>query len=317
MNEYKGNFLLKKSEKEVFDKLTNEDAGRLIKGVFDYVTTGKSNLEGYLQIIFIPIKNDIDENENSYIKRCETNKVNGSRGGAPKGNQNAKKRETTENNQSVEKTTENNMKNHISYITNHKSLESKKGVIGGKEETFKKVIAHLNEVTGSSFKYTTKSTQQKINARLNEGYKLDDFIVVIDKKWMEWKETEFEKYMCPETLFGTKFEKYLNQNVSQNQGKRYEGKQIVPDWLEKEEEKKDFDDERRKKSKLLEMALTNHENLVLEFEGMKLKLVWDDEISNYRGYSPKTDLVIGTWYIEFLLEILEEKIPNAKLEIYK
>ena len=50
---------------------------------------------------------------------------------------------------------------------------------------------------------------------MNEGYILDDFIAVIDKKYDEWIGTEWEKYLCPETLFGTKFEKYLNQKSSQ------------------------------------------------------------------------------------------------------
>ena len=48
---------------------------------------------------------------------------------------------------------------------------------------------------------------------MNEGYKLNDFIVVIDKKYDEWKETEFEKFLRPETLFGIKFESYLNQSA--------------------------------------------------------------------------------------------------------
>jgi len=83
-----------------------------------------------------------------------------------------------------------------------------------RRETFKQVIDYLNEKTNSSFKYTTKATQQKINARLNEGYKLDDFIDVIDKKFAEWKGTEFEIYLRPDTLFGTKFEGYLNQKAN-------------------------------------------------------------------------------------------------------
>ena len=91
-------------------------------------------------------------------------------------------------------------------------------------EITKKVIEHLNAKTKSSFRYSSKATQSKIKARLNEGYVLDDFIDVIDKKVLEWTGTEFEKYLCPETLFGTKFEKYLNQK----------SKDIsVPDWFNK------------------------------------------------------------------------------------
>ena len=80
-----------------------------------------------------------------------------------------------------------------------------------KEEIYKEVIDYLNMKIGSNYKHTTKSTQTKINARLNEGYNLDDFIAVIDKKSKEWLGTNMEQYLRPETLFGAKFESYLNQ----------------------------------------------------------------------------------------------------------
>lgn len=212
--------MLKKSQQMVFNELSDVDAGKLIKGIFNYVNYGDSELDGYLKVIFIPIKSDIDENEENYRKRCAINKINGSKGGAPKGNQNAIKGETTENNQSVSKTIENNMNSHISYITNHISdNHNSNNHISDNKDIIKKIIDYLNIKTNSKFKYNTKTTQQKINARLNEGYKLDDFIAVIDKKYDEWVGTEFEMYLCPETLFGTKFEKYLNQKASNKKSK--------------------------------------------------------------------------------------------------
>lgn len=232
----KDNFLLKKSQQEVFKGLSNEDAGILIKGIFDYVNTGDSGLEGYLLIIFLPIKNEIDKNEEKYKKRCEINKENGARGGAPKGNKNAKQPKTTERLKIQPKTSKNNMiyhnhdhihdHVHISSITKkdnkvnrgmgEEEKEEKKETddVSLLTEISKKVIEHLNKTTKSNFRYGTKSTLTKIKARLNEGYTLDDFIVVIDKKSNEWIGTEFEKYLCPETLFGNKFEKYLNQKTT-------------------------------------------------------------------------------------------------------
>lgn len=46
---------------------------------------------------------------------------------------------------------------------------------------------------------------------MNEGFSVEDFKTVIDKKYNDWKGTEWEKYLRPETLFGAKFESYLNQ----------------------------------------------------------------------------------------------------------
>lgn len=72
------------------------------------------------------------------------------------------------------------------------------------------VIDYLNEKVGTHYRATNKTTQKHINARLTEGYTYDDFKTVIDKKCAEWKGTSMEQYLRPETLFGTKFENYLN-----------------------------------------------------------------------------------------------------------
>ncbi len=78
------------------------------------------------------------------------------------------------------------------------------------------VVDYLNEKIGSKYKSTTASTKSHILARFREGFKLDDFKKVIDKKTKEWKGTKYQKYLRPETLFGTKFESYLNQKDKEN-----------------------------------------------------------------------------------------------------
>lgn len=79
-----------------------------------------------------------------------------------------------------------------------------------KNNIYTQVIDYLNQKTGTNFRPTSKETQRLINARLNESFTVDDFIKVIDTKSVEWKGTEFEKYLRPATLFGPKFENYLN-----------------------------------------------------------------------------------------------------------
>lgn len=78
---------------------------------------------------------------------------------------------------------------------------------------YKDVIDYLNQQTGKNYKSTTKKNQTVIRARTDEGFSLDDFKRVIDNKVAEWKGTNMEKYLRPETLFGTKFEGYLNQEL--------------------------------------------------------------------------------------------------------
>ena len=76
------------------------------------------------------------------------------------------------------------------------------------------VVAHLNEKAGTSYRASSKATARHIEARFNEGYTLQDFYSVIDKKVAEWKGSDMEKYLRPETLFGSKFEGYLNAKVT-------------------------------------------------------------------------------------------------------
>lgn len=75
----------------------------------------------------------------------------------------------------------------------------------------KEIIEHLNNVTGCEYRTDSKNTINLIKQHMKEGYKKEDFINVIDKKYKEWKDTEREKYVRPETLFGDKFEAYVNQ----------------------------------------------------------------------------------------------------------
>jgi uncharacterized phage protein (TIGR02220 family) len=81
------------------------------------------------------------------------------------------------------------------------------------DELIAEIIDFLNECTGKSYKTTSKVATININARLKEGYTKDDFIKVISIKATKWLNTKFEDYLTPNTLFGNKFESYLNENI--------------------------------------------------------------------------------------------------------
>ena len=78
------------------------------------------------------------------------------------------------------------------------------------------IISFLNSTTGSKYKASTDKTRRLIAARLAEGFTVDDFKAVITKKAKEWQGTDMAQYLRPETLFGTKFEGYLNQPEVRN-----------------------------------------------------------------------------------------------------
>ena len=77
---------------------------------------------------------------------------------------------------------------------------------------YKEIIDYLNFKVNTNYKDTTKKTRSLIKSRFNEGFTLEDFKQVIDKKCVDWlRDKDMSRFLRPETLFGTKFESYLNQ----------------------------------------------------------------------------------------------------------
>ena len=76
----KDSFILYTEQKEVIDKLSDEQAGKLIKAIYEYVETGQMpKLDALLEIVIIPFKQNIDRNANKYEetkkKRSEAGKI--------------------------------------------------------------------------------------------------------------------------------------------------------------------------------------------------------------------------------------------------
>lgn len=81
---------------------------------------------------------------------------------------------------------------------------------------YQEIVNYLNNSAGTNYRASSKKTRELIKARINEGYTLEDFKVVIEKKTREWlNDNKMKAYLRPETLFGTKFEGYLNQPVKE------------------------------------------------------------------------------------------------------
>lgn len=102
-----------------------------------------------------------------------------------------------------------------------------------KKEIYIQVVSYLNEKAGTAYKASSAKTQTLINARLADGFGIEDFEAVIDKKCAEWLGTDMEQYLRPETLFGTKFESYLNAK-SRKQSTTKQGNGRL-DWIDEVE----------------------------------------------------------------------------------
>ena len=84
------------------------------------------------------------------------------------------------------------------------------------KDEIKEIIEYLNNKVGCRFRATSESNNKYIRARLNEGFTIDDFKTVVDNQVASWKNTEWEQYLRPSTLFGNKFENYLNAKIKKS-----------------------------------------------------------------------------------------------------
>ena len=108
--------------------------------------------------------------------------------------------------------------NNTSFSNTFNNTSNKKDIVEQSSTTplpYEEIVQYLNQKTGKNFKHTSKVTQRHIKARLAEGFTVSDFKQVIDKKCSDWlRDQKMKEYLRPETLFGTKFESYLNSKTT-------------------------------------------------------------------------------------------------------
>ncbi len=192
-------FIFYSSFYESISELDSDTRLQIYDAVMLYALHGKkSDLSGVPAALFKLIQPQLDANNARY--------ENGCKGGRPKTmakpKQNLNKTKPEPKEKEKEKEKENDKEKEI-YIP---------------------IISYLNEWAGTKFKATSKKTQQLIDARMNEGYTLDDFKTVIQKKCAKWKDDpKMCEYLRPETLFGNKFEGYLNEKIVSRHGYQQRG----------------------------------------------------------------------------------------------
>lgn len=93
----------------------------------------------------------------------------------------------------------------------NKNRESEENLIRQKVE---EIVLYLNHATGKKFSITGTDNVKHVLKRLKENYSVDDFKHVIDVKTSQWKNTDMDTYLRPQTLFGSKFDAYLNESIN-------------------------------------------------------------------------------------------------------
>lgn len=99
------------------------------------------------------------------------------------------------------------------------------------DKDLNEIINYFNEKVNKKFTLKSKANNSIINARLNEGFTIEDFKKIIDNKCKSWLGTKMDEYLRPETLFCTKhFESYLNEKPTRTSD------DITDDYLKKIED---------------------------------------------------------------------------------
>lgn len=93
-----------------------------------------------------------------------------------------------------------------------------RGYMTDNTKAFKEIIDYLNQKTGKKFRVANNGNRRLIAGRLAEGYTIEDFKTVIDKKVLKWKDNpRMRDYLRPETLFRPcHFDSYLNESEQYN-----------------------------------------------------------------------------------------------------
>lgn len=199
----KNSFILYVDTGQQIDTLPDDEAGALFKAIFHYVGEGirPQNLSPAGAMAFGFIQMQIDRDTQKFEDTCRKRAEAGSKGGK-------KRAENAKQKQANQADNENDSDNEINICVS--------------------AVRLLNDLSGGSFRTTTKTTQKLIAARIKDGYSLPDIETVIRHKCAVWGESEkMRQYLRPETLFGNKFEGYLS-DARRSEPKQEQGYVLAP-----------------------------------------------------------------------------------------
>lgn len=201
-SEQKG-FIVYGDNEVVFDRLTDEEAGQLLKAMTKYFNSGtEPSFDSPLtEIVWLQVKLQMDRNADKYQKRCEKNR------------ENVKKRyERIQANTNVYDgiRTYTNATNRDRDRDREKDRDSDRESVPDVSSLSSFLIGYLNEKTGSGY-VVDGSVTDRVKALTESGYSQDQLRTVIDKQCVLWlNDPVMRQYLRPSTLFGDKFSEYLN-----------------------------------------------------------------------------------------------------------
>ena len=202
----KGSVLIYARYKEPLSGLTMAERGEVLTAILDYAGGEEpGEMSTAARVAYGFIKSQMDADGEKYEAAC---KARSDAGRAAVKARWAKEKGTNEYERIRTYTNEYEGIRPIHDNDNDNDSKEKEK----EKETAVSIVTYLNQKTGKAFRASSEKTRTLIRARIREGYSEADFRKVIDNKCNDWlSDPERAQYLRPETLFGTKFESYLNQ----------------------------------------------------------------------------------------------------------
>jgi uncharacterized phage protein (TIGR02220 family) len=192
---------------EKLQGLNDAQLGTLFRAILEYEYSELKEMpdiqDEAAKVAFYFIKSDLDNNYKKYIETCNKRKENLKKANASKESANATQMQSECTPSAVQMGSDNDNE----YDNDNK----KENIKEKRNEDISSVVSYLNDHASTHYRLSSRNTRSHINARFEDGYTVEDFKQVIDTKCDEWLGTDMAKYLRPDTLFGTKFESYLNQ----------------------------------------------------------------------------------------------------------
>lgn len=207
----KDSFVLYTEYREQIEMLDMAQRGELLTAILCHASGQDVQIaDGMVAMAYAFISARMDRDAEKYEETCRARREAGQLGGRPQkpkkpngSDEKPKKPNGFSENQTKAKKPDNDTDNDTEHENDNEKIK----------EIYPcgDVVDYLNQKLGTRYRASTKDIRKHIIARFRDGATLEDFKTVIDKKTAEWQGTEWAKFLRPRTLFGPKFETYLNQ----------------------------------------------------------------------------------------------------------
>jgi len=193
----KKSFILHLDSLDVIDELNDQQIAELFKAIIDFQKTGKTNLKGLMKVVFIPFKNQFLRDQNKYDTKCETNRINGSKGGRPK--------KSKDNPDKPKITQRLNNKPKKAYSDNDSDSDSKNDSVSDNKNDNKKDSVNKAEIL--------KMTGKTVEEVLQSDYSIEDKHKILTIRMMRQSNYDLSNSDLYKSCYKTVQKRYLNTEL--------------------------------------------------------------------------------------------------------